>query len=60
MALIPLLLGLAVVAFLVYLIVTYIPMPEAFRAAIIAIAVVCLIIWLMQQLHVVGPVLRTP
>lgn len=44
---IALLLGLAVVGFLVYLIVTYIPMPPIFSNIIIAIVVIVLVLYLI-------------
>ncbi len=47
-----LILTLAVVGFIVYLIVTYIPMPDAFKSVIIAIVVICLLIWLLGVLGV--------
>jgi len=43
-----LLLTLAVVGFIVYLIVTYIPMPQIFKTGIIAIAVIIVILYLIQ------------
>lgn len=45
-----LLLYLAVFGLVVYLIVTYIPMPAPVRTIIIAIAVILLIIWLIGNL----------
>jgi hypothetical protein len=45
---ITLILGLAIVGFLVYLIITYIPMPEIFKTAIVAIAVILIIVYLIQ------------
>lgn len=50
---IALLLGLAVVGFLVYLIVTYIPMPPIFSNIIIAIVAICLILYLISAFGLV-------
>lgn len=38
---------LALVGFLVYLVITYIPMPEPFKQAIVVAVVVLLILWLI-------------
>ncbi len=48
MPLISLILILAVVGFLTYLLITYVPMPPAFRTAIIVIVVIALILYLVQ------------
>jgi hypothetical protein len=45
---ITLLLTVAIVGFLVYLIVTYIPMPDIFKTVIIAIAVIVLILYVLR------------
>ena len=45
---ITLIIGLALVGFLVWLVVTYIPMPDVFKKAIIVIVVVLLILYLIQ------------
>ena len=45
-----LILTLAVIGLLVYLIVTFIPMPQPFRTIIIAIAAIVAIIYLIQVL----------
>ena len=45
-----LILTLAVIGLLVYLIVTFIPMPAPFRTIIIAIAAIVAIIYLIQVL----------
>lgn len=42
-----LILTLALVGLIVYLITTYIPMPQPIKTAIIVIVVVCLILYLM-------------
>jgi hypothetical protein len=49
-ALLSILLGLAIVGLIVWLIVTYIPMPAPFKTVIIAIAAIVLIIWLLGWL----------
>lgn len=53
-----LILTLAIVGFLVYLIVTYIPMPEPFKKVIIAIVVIVLIIYVIRLLGVDLPLPR--
>jgi len=42
-----LILTLALVGLIVYLIVTYIPMPQPFKTIILVIVAVCLILYLM-------------
>lgn len=42
-----LILTLALVGLIVWLIVTYIPMPAPFRTVILVVVAICLIIWLM-------------
>ena len=49
---IALILTLALVGFLVYLIVTYIPMPAPFKNVIIVIVVVLLVLYLLRVLGV--------
>lgn len=58
MSLLMLLFGVALVGLIVYLIVTYIPMPEVFKTVIMVLAAIALILWVMQQLNFVGPVLK--
>ena len=55
MSLIALIVTLAVVGLIVWLVVTYIPMPEPFKTVIVAVAVLVLLLWVLQQLGVVGP-----
>ena len=43
-----LVLTLAVIGFIVYLIVTYIPMPQIFKTGILVIVSICVILYLMQ------------
>jgi len=47
---ITLLITIAVIGFIVYVIVTYIPMPALFRNVIIVIAVVLILIYLLNIL----------
>lgn len=43
-----LMLTLAMMGLILYLIITYIPMPPAFRTIILVVAVIILILYLMQ------------
>ena len=45
---ITLIITLAVVGFIVYLIVTYIPMPDIFKKVIIVITVILLILYVLK------------
>lgn len=45
---IQLILGLALVGFLAYLIITYIPMPAPIKNVILVVIVVCLILYLLS------------
>jgi len=45
---IQLILLLAVVGFIVYLIVTYIPMPPIFKTGILVLVAICIILYLLQ------------
>lgn len=47
-ALIMMILTLAIIGFLVYLIITYIPMPEIFKQVIIVAVVIAAVLWLLQ------------
>lgn len=47
---ITLILTLALVGFLVYLIITYIPMPDPFKKVIVVIVIVLLILYLIRVL----------
>lgn len=42
-----LILTLALVGLIVYLIITFIPMPQTFKTVIFVIVAVCVILWLM-------------
>lgn len=46
---ITLILTLAVVGFLVWLIVTYIPMPDLFKKVIIVIVVILMVLYLLRM-----------
>jgi hypothetical protein len=48
MPLLTLVVWIAVVGLVVWLVTTYIPMPEPFRKVIIVVAVVVLILWLVN------------
>ncbi len=45
---IELIFGLAVFAFIVWLVITYIPMPPPFQQVIIVLAVICVILYLVR------------
>jgi hypothetical protein len=53
---IELLLTIALVGFLVFLLVTYVPMPAPFKTVIIAVAAIFLIIWMVRILGLDVPV----
>lgn len=59
MPILTILLGLALFGFILWLIVTYIPMPEPIKKVIIVIAVVFLILWLLNGIGALGT-LNTP
>jgi hypothetical protein len=48
MDLLSLLFTLAVVGFLLWIIVTYVPMPDAYRRAVIVLVVLLLVIWFVR------------
>lgn len=48
-----LILTLAFVGLIVYLIITYIPMPAVFRTIILVIVAICLILFLMNAFGIV-------
>jgi len=45
---IALILTLAIIGFIVYLIITYIPMPQIFKTGILVIVAICVILYLMK------------
>lgn len=53
--LVHLILILALVGFLVYLIVTYIPMPDIFQKVIMAVIAIVVILYLMQMVGAGAP-----
>jgi len=53
-----LLLALALVGFLVYCIITYIPMPQIFKTGIIVIATVLIIMYLIRIFNLDLPLPR--
>ena len=57
MSLISLVVFLAVAGFVVWLILQ-IPMPDIFRKVIIGLIVLFLVLWILQQVGFVGPVLK--
>ena len=57
-ALVTVLLVLAVIGLIVYLITTYVPMPQPFRTVILVIAAVCVILYLVRLFGLDMPVPR--
>jgi len=45
---IALVLTLAIIGFIVYLIITYIPMPQIFKTGILVVIAICVILYLLQ------------
>jgi len=52
--LISLVLTLALVGFVLWLVVTYVPMPEPYRKAVIVLVVIVLVVWLIRALGIGG------
>jgi hypothetical protein len=50
MSLLGLIIAIAVIGLLVWAIITYIPMPTGFKKAIVILAVVCIIIFILVAL----------
>ena len=48
--LVTVLLGLALIGFLAWALVTYVPMPDAIRKVIIAVVVIVILVWLLRWL----------
>ncbi len=44
---IQLMLTLAIVGFVLWLLLTYVPMPDPFKKLLVVLVVVCVIVWLM-------------
>ncbi len=59
MSILTILLTLAIVGFVAYLIVTYIPMPAPFKQVILVVLVILLIVWLCNGLGLLGSI-NTP
>ena len=55
MPLISLIVTLALVGFVLWLVLTYVPMPEPFKKVILVLVVLLLALWLLQLLGVQGP-----
>lgn len=51
-SLIFLILGLAIVGAILYVIITYIPMPPLFRNVLLVVVVIAVLLWLAQYLGV--------
>lgn len=56
MSVIAIILGLAIVGLVLWLVVTYIPMPEPYKRALVIIVVVIVILWLLRVLGLMGNV----
>jgi hypothetical protein len=54
MSLIGLVLTLAIVGFILWLIVTYIPMPAPFKQIILVVVIIVVLLWLLSQFGVLG------
>ncbi len=54
MSLISLIITLAVVGFLLWLVLTYIPMPPPFKQVITVIVVIVLVLWLLNGFGLIG------
>jgi hypothetical protein len=54
MGLIQLIVVLAVVGLIVWLVVTYIPMPVIFQRIIIGVAVVCVVLYILRVFGLLG------
>jgi uncharacterized membrane protein len=57
MDLVYLILGIAVVAFLIYLITTYIPMDPMFKTAIHVIVLIAIVLYLLKRFAIIPNVL---
>ena len=60
LGIVTLLVILAVIGFVLWCIVTYVPMPEPFKRALVVIAVLALLLWVVRMFVVGSPVLRVP
>lgn len=59
MTILGLLITLAIFGFVLWLLVSFVPMPEPVRTIVIAIATIFLIIWLLQTTGLLGGTLNT-
>ena len=50
-------LAVAIIGFIVYLIITHIPMPEIFKQVLIVVCAVVILLWLLR---IIAPVLIAP
>lgn len=60
MSIITLILFLALVGFMLYLILTYVPMAQPFKQLIVVVVVIALILWLVNVTGLLGSSLNTP
>jgi hypothetical protein len=60
MSLIALILGLAVVGLVLWLVVTYIPMPEPYKRVVVILIVVLVVLWVIGRLGFDITIPRTP
>lgn len=54
MSLIHVLLVLVAIGVIMWLVITYLPLPDRWKKVIIAIAVICVILWLLQVTGLLG------
>ena len=55
MPLISFIIVMAVVGFAVWLLTTYVPMPDPIKVAIIVLVVIVLVVWVLNLIGFVGP-----
>ncbi len=57
---IQLILGLAVIGFLLYLLLTYVPMAQPFKQLIVVVVVLCIVLYLLSVFGILDiPIPRT-
>ena len=54
MSLISLIIALALVGFVLWLVLTYIPMPEPFKKVMLVVVILVMVLWLLQVFGVPG------
>jgi hypothetical protein len=54
MSIITLIITLAIIGFLMWLVMTYIPMPEPFKKIIIVIVIFAVVLWLLYGFGLLG------